>query len=142
MTGFYRTMRSAVVALVGVAVLQIVVQRSSDSADMWRFLWILDEGAPNVIYAACVGATLLSFWPSENFKAKAMSQQIQFDDNELDDMVIGNAQEDIMGDGDGIEMAEVGSADSGGMDMTRIEMQSDTSSPGRGGKTGGGKFLE
>ncbi|CAD7925274.1 unnamed protein product [Amoebophrya sp. A120] len=128
MSGFYRTMRGALISLVGILCVQIGVQNTLDGAAVWPFLWILDEGAPNVIYAVCVSCTLLSFWPSENFKAKAMSQQIQFDDNELDD-IIGASHPD------GIEMADMEAGSPGG----ESEGNNSNSSPKL---QNSGKFLE
>ena len=105
MKKFFRTLAIAAIAFLGVLVAQFTLGREEEIGDgggggsaMSSMAWVLEEASPEAIYAFCVFSILLGFWPSENFRTKAFSQQINYDDAELDE---------IIGESRGIEMAEM-----------------------------------
>ncbi len=58
----------------------------------WKGIWVFDEAMPQSIYVIVV-ATIMYLWaPNENFQQYAFSQQIGYDDAELDEIIGSNIE--------------------------------------------------
>jgi hypothetical protein len=58
----------------------------------WKGIWVFDEAMPQSIYLIVVGTIMYLWAPNENFQQYAFSQQIGYDDAELDEIIGSNIE--------------------------------------------------
>jgi hypothetical protein len=77
----------ALIVLVGGVVCDMVFLQNQQTHEIWAKIWVFDEGMPNLIYAFILSSIMYLWMPNENFARYAFSQQINYDDAELDEII-------------------------------------------------------
>merc|ERR1711998_482517 len=83
----YMVLSFALIVLVGGVVCDMAFLQNQQTHEIWSKIWIFDEGMPNLIYAFILSAIMYLWMPNENFARYAFSQQINYDDAELDEII-------------------------------------------------------
>jgi len=83
----YMVLSFALIILVGGVVCDMLFLQNQQTHEIWSKIWIFDEGMPNMIYMFILAAIMYLWMPNENFARYAFSQQINYDDAELDEII-------------------------------------------------------
>merc|ERR1719399_2348508 len=83
----YMVLSFALIVLVGGVVCDMVFLQNQQTHEIWAKIWVFDEGMPNLIYAFILSSIMYLWMPNENFARYAFSQQINYDDAELDEII-------------------------------------------------------
>lgn len=92
----FRRLHTVIVASLLILVLgicgDVLFLQNLETHTTWKGIWVFDEAMPQSIYILVVSTIMYLWMPNENFQQYAFSQQIGYDDAELDEMVGSNIE--------------------------------------------------
>merc|ERR1719399_1371756 len=83
----YMVLSFALLVLVAGVCSDMLFLQNQQTHEIWSKIWLFDEGMPNAIYAFILSSIMYLWMPNENFARYAFSQQINYDDAELDEII-------------------------------------------------------